>query len=89
MRNVATGDWVRVYPHDQPAQAGMGTVIIVSKNQRAITIGFEDPPLFIIGDHIALHPEHGILLFATRESEDRDAVWTEMPAGGRFVIEEP
>jgi hypothetical protein len=89
---MKNGDRVRVYPHGDPGKAAIATVAILSSNERAIAVGFDSRPPFAIGDPLsmAVHPEHGIMLFASREASGGVPVgpWIEMLRGGHFEIEE-
>lgn len=89
---MKTHDRVRVYPHGNPALAAIGTAVVLSQNGRAIAVGFDERPPFAIGDPLsmALHPEHGVMLFASRAELNGQpwGPWVEMLAGGHFEIEE-
>lgn len=83
-----SGNKVRVHPLGDDKKVAHGTVVIASKNQRSIAIGFEDePPFLVSGGGIAYHPVHGIMLLVHREIIDGfEEPWTEMFAGGQFEI---
>jgi hypothetical protein len=59
-------------------------VAIVSRNGKAIAVGFEHPPPFRWSDGMAVHPVGGIMLFACRV--DGEAQWSEAVGGEPFVI---
>lgn len=81
------GDLVRVYPEGSPERAATGTVVLCSNNSRSIAVGLGDSPGFpVSGEGVAIHPQHGIMLLASRE--EPSGPWTELFAGGRFQIEE-
>jgi hypothetical protein len=80
------GQRVRVYPHGTAAQAAIGTVTLISGNQRSIAVAFEELPPFAFQRMplIGVHPEHGIVLMAYREEV---GPWTELAGGGHYEIE--
>jgi hypothetical protein len=91
---LKTGDKVRVYPHGSPEQAAPAKVAILSENERAIAVGFDNRPPFAIdtNDPLAMtvHPDHGIMLFASREALNGVpwGPWIEIFGKGHFEIEE-
>lgn len=85
------GDLVRVWPHGEPKSAFIGKVQVISRNQRQIAVSFADKPPFAIDrtGGMAIHPEHGLLMFARREELDGKpwGPWIEMMGGGHFEME--
>lgn len=87
---MKTGDRVKVYPHGSPDQSAVGKIAIISSNQLSIAVGFMDkPPFAIVKDGVAIHPEHGIMLFASRVEIGGEpwGPWVEMFGGGHYEIE--
>ena len=78
------GDPVWVWPEGRPEQKACALVAIVSRNGKAIAVGFEDPPPFRWGDGMAVHPVGRMMLFACRV--DGEAQWSEAVGGEPFVI---
>ncbi len=90
--SLQAGDTVRVFPHGKPECSALATVAICSENERAIAVGFDSRPPFALGDPlcaIAIHPEYGIMLFASREAIDGKpwGPWIEMIGGGHYEME--
>jgi hypothetical protein len=77
-----------VYPEGKPGRKARATVAIVSANQRSIAVGFDERPPFVWGDPLsmAIHPEFGIMLFASRDKSS--GPWIEMMGQERFEISE-
>jgi len=73
---MKTGDNVRVFPHGDAGKAAIATVALLAANGRAIAVGFDSRPPFAIGapGTMAIHPEFGIMLMASRE-ELNGAPW--------------
>ena len=90
---MKAGDRVTVYPHGSPDKAAEATVLIISSNGRSIAVAFEDnPPFAIIRGQMAaiIHPEHGLIMLATREELNGRpwGPWVEMAGRGHYEIEE-
>lgn len=89
---MKSGDQVRVYPHGSPGKVAVGTIAIISDNQRSIAVGFGDSPPFAVSGKagVAIHPEHGVMMLAHRgELEGKPwGPWVEMFGGGHYEIEE-
>jgi hypothetical protein len=89
---MTTGDKVRVFPMGRPDKAAIAEVAILSSNGRSIAVGFDSRPPFPIGNPLsmAIHPEHGIMLFATRGliNGQPGGPWVEMMGGTHFEIED-
>jgi hypothetical protein len=85
---VKAGDRVRVYPHGSPDKATTAKVIMTSSNGRSIALAFGDNPPFAIvkGGGAAIHPEHGLMMLAGRET--LDGPWIETFGKGHYEIEE-
>lgn len=86
---MENGDLVKVYPRGEPHKAAEATIAVISKNQRSIAVGFGDKPPFDIGynsGNWVLHPEHGIMLLASREDSGGCGCWIELFGQGRFEI---
>lgn len=77
------GDQVRVYPHGSPGEAAIGTVQLISCNERSIAVAFPHIPAFA-SPPIGIHPEHGIMFFAYRHEI---GPWIELMGGGHYEIE--
>lgn len=88
---MKVSDQVRVYSHGDESQAAIGTVVLLSANGRSIAVGFGDKPAFAITKGgVAYHPDHGVMLLATREEIDGKpwGPWVEAFGGGHYEIEE-
>lgn len=89
---MKTDDYVNVHPHGKPKQKARAKIAFLSENLRAIAVGFDERPPFALGDPLsmAIHPEYGIMLFASREAIDGKpwGPWIEMVGGGHYEIEE-
>jgi len=80
------GDSVRVYPHGKPNVNAVGTIILISSNQRSIAVGFgEKPPFAILKNGITIHREFGVTLIAMRYGV---GPWVEIYGGGHYEIED-
>lgn len=87
---MENGDSVKVYPRGEPHKAALATVAVISKNQRSIAVGFGDKPPFDIGFNSGawlLHPEHGIMMLASREDSGGCGCWMELFSDARYEIE--
>jgi len=83
---MKTGDMVKVYPHGSPGQAAEGKVLIVSGNQKAVTVGFEEkPPFAIVRDIMAISPRDDMITMFLYRYEI--GPWVEMVGGGHYEIE--
>jgi hypothetical protein len=84
---IKAGDLVRVQASGG-GRAATGKTILISANQLAIAVGFEDSPPFRLSgvSGMAIHPVHGIVLFATRQTAE-SRLWQEMIGGGEFSID--
>jgi len=85
---MKAGDEVVVFPVHQFQLRYPAKVTIISQNLRAIAVGFDEHPPFHWGDplSLAIHPDHGIMLFASRDQAK--GPWREMMSGELFEIEE-
>jgi hypothetical protein len=85
---IKTGQRVRVYPHGSPAKAAVGNVVLISSNQRAIAVCFEEVPPFAFSQElplIGIHPD-GIMLLACRP-DDPLGPWVELASACHYEIE--
>lgn len=82
---LRTGDAVLVWPAGHPERKAEARVQVISANQRSIAVSFPDKPPFPIHDGWAIHPAHGVMLFALRE--DAQGPWREMLQGRLFEME--
>jgi hypothetical protein len=85
---IKTGQRVRVYPHGSPAKAAVGNVVLISSNQRAIAVCFEEVPPFAFSQElplIGIHPD-GIMLLACR-ADDALGPWVELASACHYEIE--
>jgi len=89
---MKTGDQVRVYPHGSPGKSAIGTISIVSANQRSIAVIFEDSPPFAVSGKVgvAILPGQGIVMLATRGELNGEpwGPWIEFFGRGHYEIEE-
>lgn len=84
---MKTGDAVRVHPHGHADQAAVGTVVMISGNERSIAVAFDEMPPFAFSKAaplIAVSPEHGVVMLATRYDI---GPWIELAGGGHYEIE--
>lgn len=83
----ALGQHVRVFPHGSPEQTAIGTITLISGNQRSIAVSFDELPPFAFQRMplVGIHPEHGIVLLAYREEV---GPWIELAGQGHYEIEE-
>lgn len=87
---LTNGDTVKVYPRGEPHKAVAAIVAVVSTNQRSIAVAFGDKPPFDIGfnrGNWMLHPEHGVVMLASREDSGGCGCWIELFGQNRFEIE--
>jgi hypothetical protein len=88
---MKTGDTVLVFPHGKQKQRAQGKALFVSRNQRSIIVAFEGKPPFVVTkDGILVHPEHGIVMLASRlMAPDGTLIgpWIETTGGGHYEIE--
>ena len=81
------GDVVNVFPHGKPEQKALGTIVILSSNERQIAVAFDDKPPFatIHRDGMFLTRDGGkLMFFATREEV---GPWVEFMRQGHYEIE--
>jgi hypothetical protein len=77
-------DNVRVWPHGKVDQVAVGKVLLISSNQRSIAIAFDHIPPFASANGVAIHPDHGVMFFASRFDV---GPWIEMVGSGHYEIE--
>jgi hypothetical protein len=85
--SFAKGESVRVWPHGDEGKTAVGTVTIISENQRSIAVAFEHIPPFAFDNGplgVGIHPEHGAMFFAFREAV---GPWIEIMGMGHYEIE--
>lgn len=85
---MTVGQHVRVFPHGSPEQTAIGTVSLISGNQRSIAVAFDAMPPFAFQrcmPLVGIHPEQGIILLAYRHAV---GPWIELAGGGHYEIEE-
>jgi hypothetical protein len=82
------GEYVIVFPEGNRKRKARAIIAVISSNQRAIAVGFDERPPFDWGDPLsmAIHPQFGMMLFASRDQPVGS--WAEMLGGKRFEIEE-
>jgi hypothetical protein len=79
------GQKVLVYLHGEPRKAAVGTVRVISTNQRSIAVAFDHlPPFAFDNDVVGIHPEHGAMFLAFRQ---KAGPWIEMMSMGHYEIE--
>lgn len=83
---IKRGDKVKVYPHTAPELSAVGLVQVISDNQQAIAVTFEEMPPFVkpFRDGVALSP-WGVALVAMRPAVFTS--WIELYNGGHYEIE--
>lgn len=84
---MKAGDRVRVWPYAQPKKTAVGTIVIVSSNERSIGIGFGEDyvPFMTAATGMAIHPEHGKMLLLSWETQL--GFWRDVFDSGYFEIE--
>ena len=86
---IRTGRIVLVWPVGKENLKATATVAIISESQRSIAVGFVDSPPFRWDPGLGIHPDHGLLLFASRTTDNvPDGPWTEMMSEGLYEIKE-
>jgi hypothetical protein len=84
---MKAGQKVRVFPHGHREQATIGTVAMISGNQRSIAVGFEHLPPFAFEQVpvVGVHPEFGFMMLAFRFET---GPWIELAGQAHYKIEE-
>jgi len=83
---IRYGATVTVFPQGKPEQAAIGTVMIISENQRSIAVNFADKPAFVnMMKHGAFLCAAGVIMLALRDGADLP--WIEVTSGSRVEIE--
>jgi hypothetical protein len=83
---MTRGQNVRIAPHGKPEQAAVGLLGLISDNERAVLVAFDEKPPFVtLHEGFAVHPTLGIVMLLHREAI---GPWVEVFGGGHYEIEE-